>query len=169
LSSRETDTQAAAVTAGCPGELKNRIFEKKMDNPEVVILDIPAETKYLETVSGLIDSTLERMDQPTKDPQANFAIKLSVHEACTNIIEHAYHGNPGRIRIAISLYQTAARKIIIELSDQGDAAIIAKFKQPDLDHPQIKGYGLFLMKQLVDTVEYIRDGGTNRWKLVKAI
>jgi|WetSurMetagenome_2_1015567.scaffolds.fasta_scaffold299215_2 serine/threonine-protein kinase RsbW len=142
--------------------------EKKTDTPEIITLDVPADAKYLETIASVIDSTFGRMDQPPNDPQANFAIKLSVHEACTNIIEHAYHGNPGRIRMDISLYQVA-RQIIIELSDQGDAAIVNKFKQPNLDQPQIKGYGLYLMKQLVDKVEYTRDGSTNRWKLVKAV
>lgn len=139
-----------------------------MDQPETILLEVPADLKYLETITSMLQAILLRFDEQPKDSQTHFALKLTVHEACTNIIEHAYHGNPGKIRVEILLY-LLAKKIVIDLSDQGDATDLSKFESPDLTQPQVRGYGLYLMKQLVDQVDYFREGGTNRWRLQKAL
>ncbi len=138
-----------------------------MDKPEFIMLDIPADLKYLETISNVLDIVLERIDEQPKDPQSHFAVKLSAHEACANIVEHAYHGKPGRIKVEILLFPVS-KKIVINLSDQGDEAVL-NYDRPNFEQPQIRGYGLYLIQQLVDKVEYFREGGTNRWSLAKAL
>ena len=137
-----------------------------IDSPEWIMLDLPADFKYLETVSSMLQTVLNRMDDQSQNSQSHFAIKLAVHEACSNIIEHAYHGNPGRIKVDVHLH-TSPKKIVVELTDQGDAAVISNFVKPNLEEPKIRGYGMFLIEQLIDKVEYFREGGTNRWILVK--
>ncbi len=141
---------------------------KKITSSETIKLAIPADVKYLETVSTILQSVLDRIEARQAVSQAEFGIKLAVHEACVNIIEHAYHGNPGQIQIEIQVSQ-APPKIVIELTDQGDAAVESNFVQPNLDEPQIKGYGLFLIRNLVDEVKYVRNGGSNQWRLVKTL
>jgi len=131
-----------------------------------VILDIPADTKYLETVSACLITVLDRGPAPEKGKGRYFPIKLAVHETCTNIIEHAYRGQAGRIRIEIEICTDPA-KIVVELFDQGAASEQGPLTEPNLDEPQTKGYGLFLINKIVDDIEYRRDKGINRWRLVK--
>ena len=40
---------------------------------------------------------------------------------------------------------------------------------PDLDTGQVHGYGLFLVRSLIDDVTYAHSGGENRWELVKRL
>ena len=38
---------------------------------------------------------------------------------------------------------------------------------PGFDEPQVHGYGLFLMRELTDGVQYERVEGRNHWQLMK--
>ncbi len=131
-------------------------------------LEIPADFKYLETVSGWVEMALGQVEGAGEDAQALFALKLAVHEICVNIIEHAYHGKQGLIQISFHVTHPPP-KIVVQLCDQGDAADAANFVEPNLEEPQVKGYGLYLVKNLVDNVEYTRNGGANQWTLMKAL
>ncbi|MBK6325819.1 MAG: ATP-binding protein [Chloroflexi bacterium] len=97
-----------------------------------------------------------------------YNIELAVHEACTNIVEHAYAGISGRIDIAFTLDESL-RQFIIELNDRGQSFSLSDVVAPDLSQPQTSGYGLFLVNQLMDEVTYFPQQGNNRWRLVKNI
>jgi serine/threonine-protein kinase RsbW len=137
-----------------------------VDKSEYILLEVPADFKYLDTISSVLTTIIERLDEPPEEPDARFSIVLAVHEACTNIIEHAYHGNAGQIQVHIDL-DSAGKKIVINLLDQGDPAEVENIKDKQPDFPRVKGYGLMLMRQLVDRVEYSREGDANRWRLEK--
>lgn len=137
----------------------------KNNETEKVILDIPANIKYLETISACLNAVLDRGPAP-KVAHSRFAITLAVHEASVNIIEHAYHGRTGRIKVEIEVF-SSSDKIVVELLDQGAAAELGHLSELNLAEPQTKGYGLVLINQLVDKVQYTREKGINRWKLVK--
>jgi len=142
-----------------------------MTSPIVIRLDVPADILYL----GLVTCSLNEliMTQSLAEPELiSHNIQLAVHEVCMNIIEHAYANEPGG-RIALTLtieppLGTQARRLIIELCDTGahsfDPAAIAA---PDLDVPQVGGYGLFLVQNLMDEVQYDPQPNDHRWRLVK--
>jgi serine/threonine-protein kinase RsbW len=89
-----------------------------------------------------------------------------VHEACANIIEHAYRFSEGRIAVHISLCEQPD-SIVIDLFDTGEKAVLDEVRPPNLNEPQIKGYGLFLIQQLMDSVEYLSEAEGNHWRLEK--
>jgi len=97
-----------------------------------------------------------------------YAIQLAADEASSNIIEHAYKGRTGQIQMTIDLLENPC-ELAIELHDTGKAASLENVKQPNLEEPQEKGYGLFLMQQLMDSVEYFPEEGNNRWRLTKRL
>lgn len=86
-----------------------------------------------------------------------YAVQLSVDEACTNIIQHAYSGEgQGEIRLT---YQVRADGLEIIIYDQGD--VFNPQQVPDLDTAaplevrELGGMGLFFIKKLMDRVEFI--------------
>lgn len=85
-----------------------------------------------------------------------YAVKLSVDEACTNIIEHAYgEGDSGDIECTCQADQVALK---IMLRDHGKSFDPTHAEDPDLtlnleDRP-IGGLGIFLMKTLMDEIHY---------------
>jgi serine/threonine-protein kinase RsbW len=140
--------------------------EVRVEKNEVISLEVPADYKYLDAVTNLVSLVIDRMGTPPDDPNSKFAITLAIHEACTNIIEHAYHGQPGKVQVLIEL-DISRKNVQIEFSDQGDPASIERIEKTEPHFPQVKGYGLFLIRQLVDQVQYSREGDTNRWKITK--
>ncbi len=97
-------------------------------------------------------------------------ISLAVDEACTNIIKHAYKFSPDReIKI---LTQFNDSKLTIRITDNGNKFDPNLIPEPNLKeyHRQKKvgGLGMFLMKKLMDEVQYnTLSGNKNQVVLVK--
>jgi serine phosphatase RsbU (regulator of sigma subunit)/anti-sigma regulatory factor (Ser/Thr protein kinase) len=97
----------------------------------------------------------------------DFALALS--EIVTNQIVHAYTGEGGRIQGCLILERD---RLVGELYDsglpydpQGDA-----LETFDVENPPDRGYGLRLVRGLLDQHTYHRlDGGRNHWRLVKSL
>jgi len=85
-------------------------------------------------------------------PEEVFALKLAVSEACANIIRHAYEGAPDR-DIILSV-RIEGDKLSLTIRDFGKKFDLSRYEPPDLDRPSEGGYGIYLILQLMDEVEY---------------
>jgi len=84
-------------------------------------------------------------------------IILAVDEACTNIIKHSYKLSPqGEIIIKIDYDE---EKFTITIIDYGKSFEPDRVPRPDLQkyyrEHRVGGLGMYLMKSLMDDVEYI--------------
>jgi serine/threonine-protein kinase RsbW len=96
-----------------------------------------------------------------------YSVQLATQETCINIVKHAYgEDREGRIQTSIALDDDPLR-VTVRLVDTGQGFDIDAVPEPDLENPQVHGYGLFLIHQLMDEVSYQRDGEGNVWRLVK--
>ncbi len=97
-------------------------------------------------------------------------IALAVDEACTNIIKHAYKFDPTKtIEITIRQRKSAFE---VSITDSGRQFNPDEITPPDmreyLTHYRRGGLGIYLMKSLMDKVEYhITQGRKNKVLLVK--
>jgi serine/threonine-protein kinase RsbW len=133
-----------------------------------VQLDIPASLKYLHVLGACLASTIA-CAQNIIDPEiVTYNAQLALHEVCANIMLHAYARNPedGRIQ-ALFVLNPLSNDLIIELLDNGAPFDESSVKEPDLEQGQIHGYGLFLARNLMDTVKYQRQLDKNHWLLTK--
>jgi serine/threonine-protein kinase RsbW len=140
----------------------------------VVCLDLPAEHRYLNIVSACLAALLESTDDIAERDSVTYNVQLAVQEACTNIVEHAYEGQAGgRIAVEISLWDANAagvpRQLTVDLYDDGLPFDESQAADPSLDEPQVHGYGLFLMRELTDSVSYERCEGRSHWQLAKKL
>ncbi len=131
-------------------------------------LDIPATFKYLNVVSSSLTAVLEHAENLSERDALIYNIILAVHEICTNIVEHAYAGEGGRIKIEISLDEEPTH-IVVDLYDTGQQFDLAATTEPDLEDALIRGYGLFLIRELMDEVSYDPEAGQNHWRLMKKL
>jgi len=97
-------------------------------------------------------------------------IVLAVDEACTNIIKHAYQNSPDQ-RITITIVEDKGR-FEVRISDQGRSFDPKALRPLNLKEHLTKyrrgGLGVYLMKSLMDEVEYRSVGGkTNEVRLTK--
>jgi serine/threonine-protein kinase RsbW len=140
-----------------------------LQHPEVIRLDLPARYTYLHILSDCIADMLRLLDGIEDPEMLTYNVQLAAHEACTNIVGHAYDGlNTGDERIIISLaLRPQPLRLEIELRDTGKPFNPEGVPSPNLQQAQIHGYGLFLMRNLMDTVTYTAQAGDNHWCLVK--
>lgn len=106
-----------------------------------------------------------------------FGIELCVVEAVTNAIEHAYHCEPDhQVKVIFSLHQ---ERVEIEVRDDGtlmDPKILedAGYSNLDVDPEDlgmlsVRGRGLSIIKEIMDSVFYQRDSGENCLTMIKKL
>jgi serine/threonine-protein kinase RsbW len=136
---------------------------------EIVRLDLPASHKYLNILGACIAELLVRVDGIEEREVLTYNIQLAAHEACANIVDHAYAGElERRIEIILTL-AGPPRQLIIDLHDTGSAFDLSSVPTPDLDQAHDHGYGLFLIRSLMDEVTYTPRSGGNHWCMVKQL
>ena len=104
------------------------------------------------------------------DPIALFHIELAAEEALVNIIQHGYTDNAGPIEIECYPSPYTGIRIIIR-----DNAIpynpLEKVIETPLETPlgeRVGGFGIFLIRTLMDEVTYERVGEQNVLTLIKS-
>jgi serine/threonine-protein kinase RsbW len=128
---------------------------------------VPAKYENLAQISDFI---VEAAHKAKLDEAAVYAVQLSVDEACSNIMEHAYEGKgEGDINCTCEIMKDGLRVI---LKDYGKPLNPEDVPDFDLDVPleelETGGAGVYLMNQLMDQVYYASDPETgNRLVLVK--
>lgn len=140
-----------------------------MSEFDVIEVTLPATHKYLSVLSVVLGEMLARVDGLAEPDVTTYNLQLAVQEACANIVDHAYAGGEAdRIRVVLTLVEDP-RRLLVDLHDSGQSFDPAQVAVPDLDHAQVHGYGLFLMHELLDEVQYQAAPGDNHWHLVKAL
>lgn len=130
-------------------------------------LKIPSRTDNLEIIREFVSGVAEKVGFEKEDVNK---IELAVDEACTNVIEHAYHHDESRdIDVAIKIdYQ----KFTVVVTDRGLSFDVRDVEMPDmksyLAELRVGGLGIYLIKTLMDEVDYRSGpGGKNKVRMVK--
>ncbi|CAN5712218.1 ATP-binding protein [soil metagenome] len=129
-------------------------------------LDIPADVQYVNVLGASISAFLINLEQLAEPETTIYNLELAVQEVSVNIATHAYANAHGRIYMTASLSHQPLRLTIL-LQDTGLSFDPAQVPQPRFGELQEHGYGLFLVTQLMDEVEYHRIEGGSVWKLLK--
>ncbi len=136
-----------------------------MEEASVYELAVPARFENLALIGDFIAGVARRAGF---DEKGVFNLQLACDEACTNVIEHAYGGGPGQIRIAVSVHPD---RIQIEVHDTGRPFDPTAVRVPDLDAPleerETGGLGLHFMRSIMDEVRFEFGEGGNRLTMVK--
>jgi len=127
-------------------------------------LDIPSDVKYIRKVSS---DVLKSLSSYAPDGSLSFDIKLCVEEAVLNAIAHGNRRDKDkRVRIA---YWVEDGRLIVEVEDEGRGFDYRNISNPTEEGNILKasGRGVFLIRHLMDEVEY-NDSG-NRIRMVKKL
>lgn len=103
-------------------------------------------------------------------------IELALVEAVNNVIEHAYHSEPGHaVVVEFRLYQDA---FSLSVRDRGDPMDPLKLDAPaeaahlDRSDPEgwpLRGRGLRIIKSFMDSVDYRIDDGENTLTMCRGL
>jgi serine/threonine-protein kinase RsbW len=129
-------------------------------------LTIPSSTRFLEDVREFVTSHAEKAEFSESEVEQ---LKMAVDEACANVIEHAYHGETEQpIDIAVIIQPD---RLTVRIRDKGRQFNQVNYQEPDLaKYAKAKksgGFGVHIMRRLMDEVQYRTTGGVNECCLVK--
>lgn len=132
----------------------------------------PADTRYLVDISKEIINLCRQVPALPPGSGANdfiYLIELAISEICTNIIQHAYSGKKGRITGHITVLEDG---VLLDFYDTGQSFDPTSIPEPKADpHHLIEGgYGLHIVRQIMDVVIYDQDSTRgNHWHLGKFV
>jgi anti-sigma regulatory factor (Ser/Thr protein kinase) len=116
-------------------------------------LSVNSDMASLTTISEFIHSAARELGL---DDDQTFAVHVAVDEACCNIIEHGYSGRmDGTIDIICRL---SGNNVVVTIRDTAPPFDPEAVPEPNVSAPLEEcagsGLGLFLMKKLMDSVEF---------------
>lgn len=99
------------------------------------------------------------------------SIELAVDEACANVMEHAYPQQSSNVGLHLSI-RTDLDAFTVVIADKGSTFDPMAVPPPNLDQHlaefRVGGLGIFLMRSLMDHVDYhIQPGFKNEVRMVK--
>ena len=143
-------------------------------SPSQLSINTPGHGSYLAYIRTLVGDLARKVGFPEDDVAK---VEMSVDEACTNVVKHAYstkqkwiweHRHP-EIRLDMRVENN---QVIIEIHDHGQRFDFAAYR-PDaiparLQAMKTNGYGIAIMREFMDEVTYTSSDATgNTLRLVK--
>ncbi len=134
-----------------------------------IFITFPAVEEKLEEIRRYVGKVCK---EETPLPQKEITgIQLAVEEACTNVIRHAYHYAKGDIGLKVVIKPT---DISFSVIDKGRSFDFDKLDTPPDLQRYIKtgrkgGLGIFLIRKIMNQVEYKSTEDGNELKMIKHI
>ncbi|GEN32979.1 MULTISPECIES: anti-sigma B factor RsbW [Aneurinibacillus] len=121
-----------------------------------VKINVPARADYISVIRLTVSGLAYQMGFTYNDIED---IKVALAEACNNVVSHAYKNSEvGEISVD---FHVEVDRLQIIVSDEGAAFDAKKLKKEasslhgkSLDEIDVGGLGIYLMKTLMDEIEY---------------
>ena len=118
----------------------------------------------LEYLEAAIDVVVDSLGELGIDHKAAYKIHLALDELLTNVVSYAYEDEVGNMDI---IYEIKDDPKVLEITiiDEGKPFNPLELKDPDLDsgvsERKIGGLGIFIVRQIMDEMEYVRKDNKN--------
>ncbi len=131
-------------------------------------IKVPNQTRYLSLIGRIGEDIAKEIDRYSGDRETlAYQINLVLTEAMTNAIKY---GNPdNREETVHILINISDNKLFIRIYDYGQGFDINEIPLPDFDALEDRGRGIFLIKTLMDSVEYRKQSDGNILEMIKQL
>lgn len=129
-------------------------------------LNLSCSTAALAELRGFLQQNLAfyRLSEGDKHQ-----VTLAVEEVCANLIIHSHDCN-SKEEIHLEV-KALDKKIIVEITDKGDAFNLLEYEVPDLSQvigeKRKGGIGILLVKKIMDEIQFESKNGKNICRLIK--
>lgn len=131
-------------------------------------IKVPNQTRYLSLIGKIGEDIAKEIDRFSGDRETlAYQINLVLTEAMSNAIKY---GNPDNreetVHIVINI---SDKELFIRIYDYGQGFDINEIPLPDFDALEDRGRGIFLIKSLMDSVQYTKHGDGNILEMIKQL
>jgi anti-sigma regulatory factor (Ser/Thr protein kinase) len=132
-------------------------------------LTLPADRKEFPALQQWILNIAAELDIPERIRKQ---LMICCDEIFTNIASYAYPDGNGSVTVTVE-FVSETKSLRIIFSDSGIAFDPLAISEPDtssaLSERKIGGLGMFMVKKMMDSVEYCRENGKNVLTLTKCL
>lgn len=132
-------------------------------------ITMEAAVQNIPKIISFIDNALDEWGATVK---TKYRIDVAADEILVNISHYAYQPKVGEVTVRLDLDE-ATRMLSIVFTDSGMPFDPLQKPDPDVTLPkeqrQIGGLGIFIVKKIMDAVDYRREGGRNILTLNKKL
>lgn len=130
------------------------------------ILTLHNDIREIPQLSAFVESVCE---EASLDMGVTMSLNLALEEAVSNVMMYAYpEGTVGRVVVEASLEEGC---LVFVLRDSGKPFDPTAAPEADItlgvEERPIGGLGIFLVRQIMDSVRYVREGDENVLILTK--
>lgn len=128
---------------------------------------IPGEVVYLSKIREFIK---EKALEGGLDSKVAWELEFAVSEACTNIMEHGYKFEKGKeITVAVQVNGSKFLVTVLDHSKPFDPTSVKLLGREEITtDKKARGYGIYLIRKIMDVVEYkVKPGVGNELRLTK--
>ncbi len=130
---------------------------------DTAVLKVHSDPKYLSVIRAVTAKVGELSGLPDR---AIEDVKLAVDEACSNVIRHAYGGDPTQDMLI--RFRTTGKGFEVVIEDEGLKAEPESIKGRNLDDVRPGGLGINLIKRAFDLFSFDpRKKTGNRLRMVR--
>lgn len=116
-----------------------------------ITLGILSNKKYIRLVRTTLKSFLKLNNYD--NAEEIFMLELAINESIANIIEHTYSSNEdNNIYLEFMLEKG---KLIVSIKDEGPKINVDEIKHRDLEDYQDSGLGVYIIKNVFDSIEWV--------------
>ena len=141
-----------------------------------VRLQLYGSVDHLQLCWQATESILQNIAFGESAEEVRYNLLLAIQEVVTNILRHGYGEDPsdgagaGWVELRIHHDEERIRFELRDAAPSFDPTVIADMEDPHADGELREGgYGLHIIRQLLDHVEYQREDGQNVLILEKAL
>lgn len=129
---------------------------------DFIEMRFPAKAEYVGVIRLSVSGIAHRMGFSYEDIED---LKVAISEAVSNVVEHAYEDeDEGEVTIGFGVYE---KRLEIMIADHGDSFNLQSVKRnigpyeniESIDNLHEGGFGLFIIKTLMDKVEINNEYG----------
>lgn len=132
-----------------------------MESFDFIEMKFPAKPEYVGVIRLSISGIANRMGFTFEDIED---LKISVSEAVTNVVNHAYQEEDGEVTIGFGVYEDRLEIIVADCGDSFELKEVKAKTGPYDSENSVEdlregGFGLFLIDALMDKVEINNSAG----------
>ena len=135
---------------------------KRVNVAEALEVKFVSDPRWLRPVRLLVQEFAEQAGFPAEMRQE---VELAIGEALANVMRHSYGGNTERpIELRCALRDGTLE---VEIRDDGEPFDAENLCSRPPDELRAGGRGVFLIREVMDQVEYLRDDNRNLLRMTK--
>ena len=129
-------------------------------------LEFPGSVESLGRAARFVQEVCASVTSPELPCELVRDIGLVISEGVTNAIRHGTRSDDELLTVIIEI---ANDRVFLRVRDRGPGFDIDDIALPDFDDPAEGGYGIFIIKSLMDEVRYERGTDWNELLMIKLV